>query len=913
MVNPFPIPRQLRQTDVFVGDGGATYSGFSFKIFDIVDVQVWIKAEDETAFSQQTVTVAKLNNLPFDDFSVTFLSGQPNTTDIVVRSARVAERTAGVDNGTRIGMDALEKELSKQATVLQEVRRDVDRAVMADFGQAGMTIDVDIPDGASLKKEGNRLVQGPDVGAGDAALAAAIATEAAIRGAADSLEAATRAAADAAEIVIRSAADTALASLIGQAGPIETAVFDSRLAISMANVKPTIGTIIAGGYSLPGDGGVGRYARVVAQPSHPGKVQSLDGAWWELRDRDAYPEQFGAKADGVTVDFAAFTDARSYVVAKGGTLKLTAAKTYNSGTTFLYLGDIVIDPEPGAAIVGNFNPNDTVVVTRQMQVTINTGSGNPYTMVLSPRHKQPIIEKSLWLSDASISRSALSPINCQTDLTHHQLAFPGSDTITNNATGVVADPTGVALPAQANGTFRISLARIRPCEEITAYFDSISSPFGRTGFFRCTNGFIVAWLDNFGPLTVGWKATGEATGTKSGVDWVGRTQVPFYTGRASYMTLRPYDWQTVGVLISDKEVWRGKIGGALPASLGAVYRAGFGVINSSGYVTVGNWTRRTGLTAVSGLQPIGMLLFGDSLMEAWHMALPRQLREALYNSCGMRADITGNYALGGQTSAQQLATLTANGVPAGTTVAVATLGGNDEQTGVAIATLRTTWSSIKAILDAAGVKLHFILTDLPYTTVEAPGHGSDFGNYLNHHLYRTAMMRWAADNGVTVTQSNQGIPPQVPSYLGTDDEVLRDNVHWSPMSMRTIAVQAAYDIAGLFAPSYKKALDPIALPASAYMNSWTDGTSPVRMSINAEGWVRLSGSITKASGVSDQSVLQMFSEFAPQYEIIEPAASLSSGETVRVGVTTAGVVYVNGTQAGDTTIWLDGVTWKMAA
>jgi hypothetical protein len=136
MTNPFPIPRQARQTDILMGDGGTVYGPFSgLKIFDVEDVKVYIRADGEDAFSLASVTVEKVSDLPFDLFTIEFAAGVPSTTEYVVSSERIAERSAGVDNGTRISLDALEKELSKISTTLQELRRDNDRALKAPFSQ----------------------------------------------------------------------------------------------------------------------------------------------------------------------------------------------------------------------------------------------------------------------------------------------------------------------------------------------------------------------------------------------------------------------------------------------------------------------------------------------------------------------------------------------------------------------------------------------------------------------------------------------------------------------------------------------------------------------------------------------------------------------------------------------------------
>src|SRR5690606_36233422 len=51
------------------------------------------------------------------------------------------------------------------------------------------------------------------------------------------------------EVITRSEADDALRSLIGQAGPIEVPVYDTRLAASLAEIKPGIEAIRTGGYS----------------------------------------------------------------------------------------------------------------------------------------------------------------------------------------------------------------------------------------------------------------------------------------------------------------------------------------------------------------------------------------------------------------------------------------------------------------------------------------------------------------------------------------------------------------------------------------------------------------------------------------------------------------------------------------
>lgn len=164
MTNPYPLPRFIRQTDILVGDGTETYGPFDdFKIWDVEDIEVWARAEGEAGFSQVSATVAKLDaDEAFDFFTIAFADDVPATTQFVVAAVRTHERTAGVISGTRANPTALEKELSKQGTVLQELRRDIDRGWKSDFGQPCMTMDANVADGDTLMKAGQRLVKGPN-------------------------------------------------------------------------------------------------------------------------------------------------------------------------------------------------------------------------------------------------------------------------------------------------------------------------------------------------------------------------------------------------------------------------------------------------------------------------------------------------------------------------------------------------------------------------------------------------------------------------------------------------------------------------------------------------------------------------------------------------------------------------------
>jgi len=97
----------------------------------------------------------------------------------------------------------------------------------------------------------------------------------------------------------------------GGGGGVETTAAD----LATRAIDAGIDTIRTTGHGAPGDGGHALYARRGAEPGHPGKLQSGDGAWWEI-----VPEagalnvlQFGAvrSADGaapVADSLGAFVD-----------------------------------------------------------------------------------------------------------------------------------------------------------------------------------------------------------------------------------------------------------------------------------------------------------------------------------------------------------------------------------------------------------------------------------------------------------------------------------------------------------------------------------------------------------------------------------------------------------------------------
>lgn len=90
-----------------------------------------------------------------------------------------------------------------------------------------------------------------------------------------------------------------------------------------ATVPVSADTVLVLGWGAPADGGGARYRRASAG-SGPGKVQSADGAWWEIAEDIVKLDMLGAAGDGATSDQGAWAAAKAI----GRPIALTEGRRY---------------------------------------------------------------------------------------------------------------------------------------------------------------------------------------------------------------------------------------------------------------------------------------------------------------------------------------------------------------------------------------------------------------------------------------------------------------------------------------------------------------------------------------------------------------------------------------------------------
>lgn len=171
---------------------------------------------------------------------------------------------------------------------------------------------------------------------------------------------------DAAAIAARAAKAANLSDLASVEVALRSlGTYATRALAVAASIPLVLTTITLRGYATAGDGGEALYSRAASEPAHPGKLQSADGAWWEMvAQQFALLEQFGAKGDAViaadgytptslgTNDQQAWDDCQDYLIAKGGGTIQLMAKCYrlNSGGN-CWSHNSVIGSKGGSAIL----------------------------------------------------------------------------------------------------------------------------------------------------------------------------------------------------------------------------------------------------------------------------------------------------------------------------------------------------------------------------------------------------------------------------------------------------------------------------------------------------------------------------------------------------------------------------------
>lgn len=154
---------------------------------------------------------------------------------------------------------------------------------------------------------------------------------------------------------------------------------ESRAKGIATDIPSSVKSVNTGGYATAGDGGQATYSKVGTEPTHPGKFQSLDGAWWELDCLVPVPQMFGALG-GNNDDTSAFTDMNSFLVFNGGgsftyNIKHRILNNLTIGPNVSCIGAMALTGSPQDNAAANYTPLPAIKVASTATIGLLGGSG----------------------------------------------------------------------------------------------------------------------------------------------------------------------------------------------------------------------------------------------------------------------------------------------------------------------------------------------------------------------------------------------------------------------------------------------------------------------------------------------------------------------------------------------------------
>lgn len=276
------VPNEINQSGPYFGNGVTKTFDYEFKIVDATHLKVLlVEGGVETVLTLDV------------DYTVTGVGddegGQIETTIAPTSSQYIViRRSLPFDQEIDLG--------NQGAYYPETVEMGFDLAVMRDQElkeELGRTLRVM---GGSFDAKGARIKN-----LADGVLPQDAATIGQIKPFADAAAASEEVATDAATTAT-AAATTAVAAAAAAASIITVnSVFSSASAAAASSIDAVVEVIRTLGYATAGDLGGALYRRVASEPAHAGKINSADGAWWEIvfENQKVFAAAFGVFGGGV--------------------------------------------------------------------------------------------------------------------------------------------------------------------------------------------------------------------------------------------------------------------------------------------------------------------------------------------------------------------------------------------------------------------------------------------------------------------------------------------------------------------------------------------------------------------------------------------------------------------------------------
>ncbi|MGB3349732.1 MAG: SGNH/GDSL hydrolase family protein [Brucella anthropi] len=731
---------------------------------------------------------------------------------------------------------------------------------------------------------------------------------AAIQEAAEAAKVAAEAAQLAAEHARDLAANYANDALAGGMDP----GISARAAVPALEIPEGITHFRTAGFSVPGDGGAALYNRVASEPSHAGKVQSADGAWWEINEFILKPEQFGAFADEDAVSVrAALDDLKTVVNAKGLPWVLDQSLDIGTAGSAFSLSNCV--GGVGAEITGNVYLGPvTGIQGRPIKVHFNNGS-IALDYVLDPKAINVPSEKMEFLTAGDVFDAKYTAVDMSAIETSYWTAGAG-DTFTLEAPNTKTSDTVGWLLSSSTSRWHIAWCPVTGGDEVSAAFSR--TDFLRGVFIRTTAGFEYLYAQPDATVGIfGIKVPGSAP-SENNYTIPNSSENIAYRFRNAELSVRLKSPDTYSILANGSEI----VAGRKTFSGGNILAIGYGVFeNGTASPTVKNMVRARKVEQ-HGLFPVNVGILGNSISgdnvygrwDSW-------LRKYLDMSMGLRVTNVVNVAVSGVGSAGILTQSTDPLLNPCNCALIVAPGTNDTQFNVGVS---TTLSNISTSIDNlvnAGKKCILMIEPMWYVPSMAGGKGQTSQNHEMGAERRTALRRLAAQKGIPCVDLQQVsglISPAWLSQMDVIDPTLRDNIHPSALFFKAIALAAAQSILEAYAPKPSRVVRNKVIPSSgAYSwlgSEYTAGTRVPAYSVSSDGIVSLTGLVTHNAATSPSTVLTVPAGLRPErsQDMMLSLFNGSANSVVFGSIDMLGVLSVYSVPSAGI-LRLDGTSWYL--
>ena len=359
-----------------------------------------------------------------------------------------------------------------------------------------------------------------------------------------------------------------------------------------------------------------------------------------------------------------------------------------------------------------------------------------------------------------------------------------SDTWTRGSLGSNS-ASSILVPLTAGVTSGL-FAPIAIGETISAHLKMETGTATSLGvMLRCANGWTKLHRvpNSPGAWTYQVKQIGQPIVTGATIPAPSNTLNSYSAGRAS-----------IGVSLTSRQTFRLVINGVagyfpLSSLAGDIYEVGFfadGASSGAVALVTGLCSYKTADNKAHGAAPVNLAIYGDSTAEKWLSTFDMYLPQVMDGEMSCRSLEIRNFAVAGETFAQQFARLQANG-PGQASIICMVAGTNEGQAGTSAEDFA---AQVRQFIDycyANGRTPMLVEPWMWYSNTFIGGVGQASANYDGASELREAGKRVAAGWAIYVSTTHE-LPAPLPEHFNSGlDPLLRDDIHQSELGYRLYA------------------------------------------------------------------------------------------------------------------------------